>query len=64
MKLYLVMKAYRPEDALKSIMPGFVLKWAGDDCRILFAYPTKKKALQEAKDPRLVLELETTDDLS
>jgi hypothetical protein len=64
MKLYLVMRAHKAEQAFKSAEPGYVLRWAGDDCWVFFAYRSKKKALKEAKDPRLVLELETTDDLS
>jgi hypothetical protein len=60
MKLYLVMRIHKPEQAFKSAKPGYVLKWGGDDCWVLFAYRSKKEALKEAKDPNLVLELETS----
>jgi hypothetical protein len=53
------MKIYSIEDAIDA--GPFKLKWAEDEeeCKILFAFKSKEKALEMAGDPSLVLEIET-----
>lgn len=57
--MYIVMKIYSIEDAIDA--GPFKLKWAEDEeeCKILFAFKSKEKALEMAGDPSLVLEIET-----
>lgn len=58
-KLYLVMLAYEPEKAFEAVDGQLKVKWADKETvKVLFAYTNYLDALEHAKDPDKILELE------